>query len=488
MWTQMEKKAPELAEAKADPVAPETAPALLGQIAQAAQGDDGPRRPLDLNTAMRERMERQFGLDFSAVRLEESPLPGQLGADAVAQGDLIRFAPGAFQPDTAEGEQLLSHELGHLVRQSQSLPQDAEPGMPYYDPAAEWGADHMAQGVPEDGAVRAFSPVPAAQAPMEGNRFSRWVRNALARHQDSEEGDELDDLEETEEEAAPEAAPPEETPAAPAPSQSIFHRAGNWFRGLGSRLSSALGSDGEDGVELNDLSGGGPADTGPEARQSLFSRAGGWLQDKKQRLAAWKSRMASMGRDQSEGEYEGGYQFDVLRNIALQRRAERQAQAEAQVRQARRERRAARRARRERHAARRAARLAAAAAAPAAEAVGATPAAPAETPAAPVADQAAPAGGVVEREAPAAETPAETVVPAPAAPAPTPAVPAPTQSPSGRIGLSLRSMRERHAADEEEDGLELEDLDEPAPTPAPSQTDDTDDDDEVFLGADDLIL
>ena len=72
---------------------------MVQYLQEAAAGEQS--HPLELDRQMRSRMERQFGLDFSAVQLVESDLPGRLGADAVAQGDLIRFAPGTFRPETA---------------------------------------------------------------------------------------------------------------------------------------------------------------------------------------------------------------------------------------------------------------------------------------------------------------------------------------------------------------------------------------------------
>ncbi len=132
-------------------------------------------RPLELEAAMRRRMEARFGLDFGAVRLEESDLPGKFGADALAQGDLIRFAPGAFQPGTEAGERLLSHELGHVVLQSRGAP-GGTPGLPLYDPAQESGADALA-AQSSAGAPAAFTPAPAAQSPMQGN----WVTGMLRR-------------------------------------------------------------------------------------------------------------------------------------------------------------------------------------------------------------------------------------------------------------------------------------------------------------------
>ena len=135
------------------------------------------QRNLDLDAGMREKIERQFGLDFSGVRLVESNLPAKLGANAVAQGDLIRFAPGAFHPETARGERLLSHELSHVVQQSRGDVMDGAAGLPFYDPNTEHSADVMAEramrGDLTAGSVRSFTPASAGQTPMLGDNGFR---------------------------------------------------------------------------------------------------------------------------------------------------------------------------------------------------------------------------------------------------------------------------------------------------------------------------
>src|SRR5207244_7839263 len=40
-----------------------------------------------------------------------------LGAVAYTQGSDLHFAPGTYQPETAGGQQLLGHELAHVVQQ-----------------------------------------------------------------------------------------------------------------------------------------------------------------------------------------------------------------------------------------------------------------------------------------------------------------------------------------------------------------------------------
>lgn len=67
---------------------------------------------------VRSKMERAFGTDFSQVRIHANSTAAVThGAKAFAQGNEIHFAPGAFQPESRQGRELLAHELAHVVQQ-----------------------------------------------------------------------------------------------------------------------------------------------------------------------------------------------------------------------------------------------------------------------------------------------------------------------------------------------------------------------------------
>lgn len=69
---------------------------------------------------VRQRMEDSFGTDFSSVRVHpESSKAPEVGALAYTQGTDIHFAPGQFKPDTSVGQQLLGHELTHVIQQAE---------------------------------------------------------------------------------------------------------------------------------------------------------------------------------------------------------------------------------------------------------------------------------------------------------------------------------------------------------------------------------
>ena len=74
-------------------------------------------RPMPADVAA--KMERAFGTDFSEVRIHEGPGARSLGALAYTQGTDIHFAPGQYQPNSPSGQELLGHELAHVVQQSE---------------------------------------------------------------------------------------------------------------------------------------------------------------------------------------------------------------------------------------------------------------------------------------------------------------------------------------------------------------------------------
>lgn len=105
---------------------------LQGRFAVQRQEDDesiqgkfeGIQQQTDNHTGMpdtvKQRMENAFGTDFSAVRVHpDSSKAPEVGALAYTQGTDIHFAPGQFKPDTSAGQQLLGHELTHVVQQAE---------------------------------------------------------------------------------------------------------------------------------------------------------------------------------------------------------------------------------------------------------------------------------------------------------------------------------------------------------------------------------
>jgi hypothetical protein len=77
----------------------------------------GPGKPMPAK--VQAKMEYAFGVDFSAVRIHEGSEAQSLGALAYTQGSNIHFTPGHYDPDSQHGQELLGHELAHVMQQSQ---------------------------------------------------------------------------------------------------------------------------------------------------------------------------------------------------------------------------------------------------------------------------------------------------------------------------------------------------------------------------------
>lgn len=77
----------------------------------------GRGEPLPETTA--KRFGRGYQIDLSGVTVHPaSAAVAELGADALAVGDHVAFAPGRYRPGTPDGERLLGHELAHTVQQA----------------------------------------------------------------------------------------------------------------------------------------------------------------------------------------------------------------------------------------------------------------------------------------------------------------------------------------------------------------------------------
>ena len=79
----------------------------------------------DLNTAVQKKMGEALGADFSDVRVhtgrESGTLSQELGALAFTTGHDIFFGEGQYNPHSAGGQELIAHELTHVVQQSSGV-------------------------------------------------------------------------------------------------------------------------------------------------------------------------------------------------------------------------------------------------------------------------------------------------------------------------------------------------------------------------------
>jgi hypothetical protein len=70
-----------------------------------------------LPPAVQRMMESALGASFTNVRVHVGPDAATLGALAFTRGTDIYFAPGHYNPHTPQGQQLLGHELTHVIQQ-----------------------------------------------------------------------------------------------------------------------------------------------------------------------------------------------------------------------------------------------------------------------------------------------------------------------------------------------------------------------------------
>lgn len=78
-------------------------------------------------------MESRFDADFGDIRVHEderaAKLADGMGARAFAYGKHLFFARGQYRPDSADGAELIAHELTHTIQQG-AAPQHAAPAQP----------------------------------------------------------------------------------------------------------------------------------------------------------------------------------------------------------------------------------------------------------------------------------------------------------------------------------------------------------------------
>ena len=98
------------------------------------------RKAKDTKKKGLQKMENAFQQDFSDVNIHEnSPSAKAEDAKAYTQGNDIHFAPGEYQPETQKGQELLGHELSHVVQQREGrVPPNTqtETGAPLNDNSA----------------------------------------------------------------------------------------------------------------------------------------------------------------------------------------------------------------------------------------------------------------------------------------------------------------------------------------------------------------
>ena len=107
----------------------------------------------ELDSNVQAKMSESTGQDFSDVKVHTGPeshaLNEQLSATAFTTGSDIFFREGAYDPGSSGGQELLAHELTHVVQQRSGSVGGGGSGMTVNDPgdSYEQEADSVAKSV-----------------------------------------------------------------------------------------------------------------------------------------------------------------------------------------------------------------------------------------------------------------------------------------------------------------------------------------------------
>lgn len=117
------------------------------EIEGAIEGARGRGQPLD--RGVQAQMEQAFGADFGGVRVhtgaQADTLNRALSARAFTTGQDIFFRDGEYRPGSSSGQELLAHELTHVVQQSGGVQTKLTVGPP--NDIYEQEADQVASSV-----------------------------------------------------------------------------------------------------------------------------------------------------------------------------------------------------------------------------------------------------------------------------------------------------------------------------------------------------
>ena len=149
-----------------------------GPATQTALNRSSGGRPLPAST--RSHMEGALGTDLSRVRTHTDPTAAaaarELNAQAFTSGQHIHFGANQYQPQTAQGQKVLAHELAHTVQQRNAPEPSIQPRLTVSQPndPLEREAEAVATR------VVAGQPAPPISRPSTGTTAGHLQRKAAA--------------------------------------------------------------------------------------------------------------------------------------------------------------------------------------------------------------------------------------------------------------------------------------------------------------------
>lgn len=115
--------------------------------------------PLEISAKLATCIHDSFGIETNDLCLRESSEVSKMGALATAQGNVIRFAPDNYRPNTGVGLALLGHELSHVREQARSnVGVNVDKSSIYYDRESEAQSDSAGEAF-ASGTLRRASQV-----------------------------------------------------------------------------------------------------------------------------------------------------------------------------------------------------------------------------------------------------------------------------------------------------------------------------------------
>lgn len=131
----------------ADPVDPlggsTVPPDIVAELRRSTGGEPLPERVAG-------PLSDHFGQDLSALRVHADTaaarMTNAMQATAFTHGEHLYFAPGAYRPETSQGQRLVAHEVSHVVAQRTGVDRGGASGLTVgrADDPAEAAADRAA--------------------------------------------------------------------------------------------------------------------------------------------------------------------------------------------------------------------------------------------------------------------------------------------------------------------------------------------------------
>ncbi|GAL87079.1 hypothetical protein MYP_4309 [Sporocytophaga myxococcoides] len=147
-----------------------------GKLSQSDSSSSDKMPPL-----VQRKMETSFSEDFSNVNIHKNSAQStDMDAHAFTQGNDIHFAPGQYNPESQQGQELLGHELTHVVQQRSGVvkPTTQMKGVGVNDDATlENEADVMGKKAAEGKPAEVEGAGSGIQKETAEGNLSEWRKN-----------------------------------------------------------------------------------------------------------------------------------------------------------------------------------------------------------------------------------------------------------------------------------------------------------------------